>query len=351
MMDVDLRDLDAFATVARARNFRRAAREQRVSVSSLSQRLRALEEHLGVRLLNRTTRSVGLTEAGELLLARVAPAIGDVREALDRVRGLRDVPSGRLRINAPPPAIDLVIAPMIAPFLAAYPKIDLEIVADSSFVDIVDAGFDAGVRYGEHLAQDMIALSLGPPQRYTVVAAPDYVAQHGRPKHPKDLLAHPAIRTRFSNGVMPDWEFEKAGRAVKLAPPARLIATCLPMAMRSSVCSMTGAQRFRDRFFITPAGASRRQHSRGSSPLSENGGSGQKLNSRRSVRQDDSYSMLGSTRSGGLWLSRKVLMLMITFSPISTRPSIVAEPICGSSVTFPVFASRTSFGLTAGSCS
>jgi DNA-binding transcriptional LysR family regulator len=234
MMDVDLRDLDAFATVARAKNFRRAAREQRVSVSSLSQRLRALEEHLGVRLLNRTTRSVGLTEAGELLLARVAPAIGDVREALDRVRGLRDVPSGRLRINAPPPAIDLVIAPMIAPFLAAYPKIDLEIVADSSFVDIVDAGFDAGVRYGEHLAQDMIALSLGPPQRYTVVAAPDYVAQHGRPKHPKDLLAHPAIRTRFSNGVMPDWEFEKAGRAVKLAPPARLIATYLPMAMQAA---------------------------------------------------------------------------------------------------------------------
>jgi DNA-binding transcriptional LysR family regulator len=239
MMDVDLRDLDAFATVARAKNFRRAAREQRVSVSSLSQRLRALEEHLGVRLLNRTTRSVGLTEAGELLLARVAPAIGDVREALDRVRGLRDVPSGRLRINAPPPAIDLVIAPMIAPFLAAYPKIDLEIVADSSFVDIVDAGFDAGVRYGEHLAQDMIALSLGPPQRYTVVAAPDYVAQHGRPKHPKDLLAHPAIRTRFSNGVMPDWEFEKAGRAVKLAPPARLIATYLPMAMQA-VCDGVG---------------------------------------------------------------------------------------------------------------
>jgi DNA-binding transcriptional LysR family regulator len=234
MMDVDLRDLDAFAAVARARNFRRAAREQRVSVSSLSQRLRALEQHLGVRLLNRTTRSVGLTEAGEMLLARVAPAIGDVREALDRVRGLRDVPSGRLRINAPPPAIDLVMAPMIAPFLTAYPNIDMEIVADSAFVDIVGSGFDAGVRYGEHLAQDMIAVSLGPPQRYAVVASPAYVATHGQPKHPKDLLGHQCIRTRFGSGAMLDWEFEKAGRMVKVAPPAKLVATYPRLAMQAA---------------------------------------------------------------------------------------------------------------------
>jgi DNA-binding transcriptional LysR family regulator len=233
-MDVDLRDLDAFAAVARAKNFRRAAREQRVSVSSLSQRLRALEEHLGVRLLNRTTRSVALTEAGEMLLARVAPAIGDVREALDRVRGLRDVPSGRLRINAPPPAIDLVMAPMVAPFLNAHPKIDMEIVADSSFVDIVGSGFDAGVRYGEHLAQDMIAVSLGPPQRYAVVASPAYVAKHGRPKHPKDLLGHQCIRTRFGSGAMPDWEFEKAGRVVKVAPPAKFVATYPGLAMQAA---------------------------------------------------------------------------------------------------------------------
>ena len=122
MKDFDLRDLDAFVAVARTRNFRRAAVEQGVSVSSLSQRLRDMEERLGVRLMNRTTRSVALTEAGELLLARVGPAISDVGEALDQVRGLRAVPSGRLRINAPPPAIDLVLAPMVAPFLAAYPQ-------------------------------------------------------------------------------------------------------------------------------------------------------------------------------------------------------------------------------------
>ena len=137
MKELDLRDLDAFVAVARTLNFRRAALEQRVSVSSLSQRLRDMEERLGVRLMNRTTRSVALTEAGELLLARVGPAMADVGDALDRVRGLRDVPSGRLRINAPPPAIDLVLAPMVAPFLAAHPQIDLEIVSDSTFVDIV----------------------------------------------------------------------------------------------------------------------------------------------------------------------------------------------------------------------
>jgi DNA-binding transcriptional LysR family regulator len=235
MSDFDLRDLDAFVAVARTRNFRRAALQQGVSVSGLSQRLRDMEERLGVRLMNRTTRSVGLTEAGELLLARVGPAMRDVGDALDQVRGLRGVPSGRLRINAPPPAIDLVLAPMAAPFLRAYPLIELEIVADSSFVDIVASDFDAGVRYGEHLAQDMIAVSLGPPQRYAVVASPQYIAQHGRPKHPKDLLNHSAIRIRFGSGAMLDWEFEKAGRIVKLAPPGKLIASHPELARRAAL--------------------------------------------------------------------------------------------------------------------
>jgi DNA-binding transcriptional LysR family regulator len=235
MSHVDLRDLDAFVAVARTRNFRRAAREQGVSVSSLSQRLRDLEERLGVRLMNRTTRSVGLTEAGELLLARVGPAISDVGDALDQVRGLRGVPSGRLRINAPPPAIDLVVAPMVAPFLRQYPQIELEIVGDSSFVDIVANGFDAGVRYGEHLEQDMIAVSLGSPQRYAVVASPQYIAQHGHPKHPRDLLGHAAIRVRFGSGSIPDWEFEKAGRVVKVSPPGRLIANYPALARRAAL--------------------------------------------------------------------------------------------------------------------
>jgi DNA-binding transcriptional LysR family regulator len=235
MRDLDLRDLDAFVAIARTRNFRRAALESRVSVSSLSQRLRSMEERLGVRLMNRTTRSVALTEAGELLLARVAPAIHDVSGALEEVRSLRGVPSGRLRINAPPPAIDLVLAPMLGPFLQAHPQIELEIVGQSGFIDIVDAGYDAGVRYGEHLEQDMIAVSLGPPQRYALVAAPDYLARHGRPKHPRDLLNHACIRVRFSSGAMLDWEFEKAGRAVKVSPPAKLVVNHPGPAMRAAL--------------------------------------------------------------------------------------------------------------------
>lgn len=235
MANPDLRDLDAFLAVARTRNFRRAAVEIRVSVSSLSQRLRELEERLGVRLMNRTTRSVALTEAGELLLSRVGPALRDVGDALDQVRGLREVASGRLRINAPPPAVDLVLAPMVGPFLAAYPQVDLDVVSESGFVDIVSAGYDAGVRYGEHLAQDMVAIPLSGPQHYVVVASPAYVARRGRPKHPKDLLDHDCIRARYSSGVMHDWEFEKAGQIVKVDPPAKLISTNMSLAMRAAL--------------------------------------------------------------------------------------------------------------------
>ena len=234
MSALDFRDLDAFVAIARAKNFRRAALDRHVSVSSLSQRLRGLEERLGVRLLNRTTRSVALTEAGELLLSRIGPAMHEVNGALDEARGLRGVPSGRLRINAPPPAIDLVLAPMVAPFLAAYPQIDLEIIGDSSFVDIVAQGYDAGVRYGEHLAQDLIAVALGPPQRYAVVASADYVARHGRPKHPKDMLDHKCIRVRFGRGTMLDWEFEKAGRLLKVSPAAKLIVNYPGAAYRAA---------------------------------------------------------------------------------------------------------------------
>src|SRR5262245_25539473 len=234
MSTIDLRDLEAFLAVAQTRNFRRAALERQVSVSSLSQRLRDMEERLGVRLMNRTTRSVALTEAGELLLARIAPAMNDVSGALEEVRGLRGVPSGRLRINAPPPAVDLVLAPMVAPFLEAFPQVDLEIVGQSGFIDIVGAGYDAGVRYGEHLERDMIAISLGPPQRYALVAAPNYLVRHGRPKHPRDLLEHACIRIRFSSGAMLDWEFEKAGRAVKISPPAKLVVNHPGPAMRAA---------------------------------------------------------------------------------------------------------------------
>ncbi len=225
MSDLDLRDLSAFLAVARTRNFRRAAVELHVSVSGLSQRLRDLEERLGVRLLHRTTRSVALTEAGELLRTKVAPAMGDVNAALQQVRGFSAVPSGRLRINAPAPVVDLVLAPMVTPFLQRHPSIQLEIIAETSLIDIVAEGFDAGIRYGEHLAQDMIAISLGPPERYAVVASPQYIAQHGRPSVPQHLLQHCCIRTRFASGALLDWEFEKDGREVRVAPEPALVAS------------------------------------------------------------------------------------------------------------------------------
>jgi DNA-binding transcriptional LysR family regulator len=218
MEPYDLRDLGAFAAIARHRNFRRAALEQRVSVSGLSQRLRTLEERLGVRLLNRTTRSVAPTEAGELLLSRVGPVLQELSDAVGAVRGLREIPSGRLRINTPAPAAQLVLAPMIAPFLQAYPAVNLEIVVETPMVDIVAAGFDAGVRYEEHLAQDMIAVSLGPPQRYTVAAAPSAIARYGTPARPKDLLELPCIAFVSPTRAAVPWEFEKAGRVVRIMP-------------------------------------------------------------------------------------------------------------------------------------
>lgn len=235
MDDPDLRDLTAFAAVARHGNFRRAALEQRVSVSGLSQRLRDLEERLGVRLFNRTTRSVALTQAGEQLLQRIAPALREVADALAHVRGLQGEASGRLRINAPAPAVSLVLAPMVAPFLQRHPKIEMEITIESSLIDIVASGFDAGVRYEETLAQDMIAVPLGPPERYVVVAAPSFLAAHGVPERPEDLLDRPAILTRFSSGYTLPWEFEKDGRTVRLTPPARLVAMNTDLQLQAAI--------------------------------------------------------------------------------------------------------------------
>lgn len=235
MSEIELRDLQAFAAVARHRNFRRAARELRVSVSSLSQRLRDLEVRLGIRLLNRTTRSVAPTEAGETLLLRLTPALREVAEAVSDLRSRHELPAGRLRINAPPPAIHLVLAPMLGPFLRRHPGIELELVADALLIDIVAEGFDAGVRYEEHLDQDMIAVPLGPPQRYAVVAAPALLSHHGRPEQPADLLGKPCIVTRFRNGVVLPWEFEKAGRTVRITPSGVLQTSDHELKLRAAL--------------------------------------------------------------------------------------------------------------------
>jgi DNA-binding transcriptional LysR family regulator len=233
MTEPDLRALSAFAAVARERNFRRAARELRISVSSLSERIRDLEQKIGVRLLNRTTRSVAPTEAGARLLERIEPPLHEIGEAARDLIAQRSVPSGRLRITAPSPAVALVLAPMIPPFLARYPEITLEIVDDPSLVDIVSAGFDAGIRYEENLAKDMVAISLGPPERYVLVASPALLAAHGVPKRPRDLLEARCIVTRFPNRAVLPWEFERAGRVVRITPQGPLIANNTVLQLRA----------------------------------------------------------------------------------------------------------------------
>jgi DNA-binding transcriptional LysR family regulator len=223
-MATDLGDLNAFVAVARARGFRDAARISGGSASALSEAVRRLEAQLGVRLLHRTTRSVVLTEAGRGLLGRLGPALSEVEAALDVVNGFRDRPAGVLRLNVPISAVRLVLGSIVPSFLAAYPEIRLEVTAEDSFVDVLAAGCDAGIRYDERLEQDMIAVPIGPrTQRFATAAAPAYLARRGRPEHPRDLLDHACLRGRFSSGSMPAWEFERDGEIVKVEPTGPLI--------------------------------------------------------------------------------------------------------------------------------
>lgn len=230
-----LAELEAFAAVARARSFRGAAAARGVSASALSLTIRHLEERLGLRLLHRTTRAVAPTEAGERLLERLGPALDDIGAALDMLNAYRDKPRGSLRINAPLPAIDFCLAPLVGPFLAAHPDVSLELISDAARVDIVESGFDAGVRFGEDLARDMIAVPLGGPLRYLVLGAPGYLARHGRPLVPEDLLAHRCVRHRFPGGGLFAWDFEKAGRALSLTPEGPLTVNDPRLALRAGI--------------------------------------------------------------------------------------------------------------------
>jgi DNA-binding transcriptional LysR family regulator len=220
----DLADLNAFVTVASAGGFREGARLSGGSASALSEAVRRLEAQLGVRLLNRTTRSVSPTDAGKGLLDRLAPALAEVDDALDVVNHFRDRPAGTLRLNVPMSASRLALPAIVPPFLAAYPDIRLEILTDENFVDVLAEGCDAGIRYDERLEQDMIAVPIGPRvQRYAAAASPAYLARHGRPSHPRDLLDHACLRGRFASGNMPAWEFEKDGETVMVEPTGPLI--------------------------------------------------------------------------------------------------------------------------------
>ncbi|WP_051229019.1 LysR family transcriptional regulator [Pleomorphomonas oryzae] len=223
-MAVDFGDISAFLTVAKAGGFRDAARSAGDSASRLSEAVRRLEAQLGVRLFHRTTRSVELTAVGRELADRLTPAIAEVDLALDVVNGYRERVAGRLKLNVPVSAARLVLPDIVPSFLAAFPDIQLEIIAEDTFVDLVASGCDAGIRYDERLEQDMIAVPIGPRrQRYALAASPAYLNRHGRPDHPRDLLNHNCIRSRFASGAIAPWELEKDGDVFNVDPTGQLI--------------------------------------------------------------------------------------------------------------------------------
>ncbi|MBU9325224.1 LysR family transcriptional regulator [Burkholderia gladioli] len=223
-MSADLSDLHAFVAVARANGFRGAAQATGISASGLSEAVRRLETRLGVRLLNRTTRSVAPTEAGARLLSRLAPALDEVQSALDVVNGFRDRPAGTLRLNVPLSAARLVLPAIVPRFLAAYPEIRLEVAADESFVDVLAVGCDAGIRYEERLEQDMIAVPIGPRvQRMALGASPAYLDRRGRPAHPRELLHHECILGRFPGRATVPWDFVRDGEKLRIEPAGQLL--------------------------------------------------------------------------------------------------------------------------------
>jgi len=225
-MATDLGDLTAFVAVARAGGFREGAKASNTSASGLSEAVRRLEVRLGVRLLHRTTRSVAPTEAGARLLERLGPALMEIESALDVVNTFRDRPAGTLRLNVPISAARLVLPAIVPAFLAEYPDIRLEVVAEDGFVDLLAAGADAGIRYEERLEKDMVAIPIGPRrQRFATAASPAYLDRRGRPRHPRELLEHACLRGRFASGTMTTWEFERDGELVRIDPRGPLLVS------------------------------------------------------------------------------------------------------------------------------
>jgi len=232
----NLNDLAAFVAVARERNFTRAAAKLAVSQSALSHTIRGLEERLGVRLLTRTTRSVTPTQAGERLLRTLGPALDEINTGLSALVELRDRPAGSIRLTTSEHAAEAVVMPAIAGLLRDYPDIAVELAVEGGLSDIVAERYDAGVRLGEQVAKDMIAVPLGPDMRMTVVGSPAYLARRGTPRTPHDLADHDCINLRLATlGGVYAWEFEKDGRALNVRVSGQL--TC-----NTSAILMAGAE-------------------------------------------------------------------------------------------------------------
>ena len=220
----NLNDILAFLAVGRERSFTKAAARLGVSQSALSHTIRELEERLGVRLLTRTTRSVAPTEAGERLLHTVGPRFEEIEAELEALSELRDKPAGTIRINAIDYVADTILWPKLAKFLGEYPDIKVEITIDYGLTDIVAQRYDAGVRDGEQVAKDMIAVRIGPDMRMAVVGAPSYFKERSEPKTPQDLIGHDCINLRLpTHGGLYAWEFEKGGRELKVRVEGQLV--------------------------------------------------------------------------------------------------------------------------------
>src|SRR5215831_8341714 len=223
MRGTQFAELSAFVAVAEQKSFTKAAQQLGISTATLSQSIRSLEDKLRVRLLNRTTRSVNLTAVGERLLSRLRPVLDDYEKALESVNDFRDRPCGLLRLTVLPPASEFLLAPILARFLEQYPDIKIEVLAETARQDIVAERFDAGIRMGQRVERDMVAVRVSNDIDLIVVASPAYLAKHGTPEHPQDLEDHNCIRMRFGHdGIMP-WRFEKRGKRLEVAVEGSVI--------------------------------------------------------------------------------------------------------------------------------
>ena len=226
---IRLDDLATFSVVAEHRSFTKAAAQLGVSQSALSHGLKALEERLGLRLLARTTRSVAPTAAGEKLLARLGPALGEIQSAVDDLHALRGRPSGTVRLTTTQHAADTILRPMLLDFFEAHPSITVEVDVDEALADIVASRFDAGIRFGEQVARDMIAVPVSGPMRAALVASPGYFEHHPRPRVPRDLLEQRCILYRFKTaGTLYAWELEEEGREIRIRVNGPLVVSDTP---------------------------------------------------------------------------------------------------------------------------
>jgi len=236
MAQTDLNTLSAFLAIAEERSFTRAAKRLGVTPSAMSHAIRGLEENLGVRLLSRTTRSVSPTEAGEQLLVRLRPALGEVQDVLDRLSGLRDKPVGRVRLAVPRLAVMTVLAPKVGQFARDYPEVVLDVTADDRRMDIVAEGFDAGIHFGEYIQKDMIAVRVSGDHRAAIVGSPGYFKSHARPKTPHDLVNHQCVNFRHgSGGGVYRWEFEKGRKSLSVAVSGPLILDDVDLMVRAAL--------------------------------------------------------------------------------------------------------------------